>query len=102
MKLDYNLLQSTDDDAFTLLMTSNKLSTLPAQSEIASAPQSSKDGAMKRSEIRKRVLEAVESRARAKDGLGRIKGKVGVITGVGPEMGIGVSLVSSSALDGEV
>ncbi len=47
-------------------------------------------GAMPCLDIRKKVLEDVVARSQATDGLGRLKGKVGVITGVGPEMGIGV------------
>ena len=47
-------------------------------------------------EIRGKALQAVEERSRSTKGGGeRMKGKVGIITGVGPESGIGVSLSSS-------
>ncbi len=45
---------------------------------------------MSQLEIRGKVLDSVHHRAKGKEGSGRMKGKVGVITGAGPEMGIGV------------
>ena len=99
MKLDYKLLQSTDDGAFTLLTSFNRSSPSPAQPIASLSAQPSENEAAKRREVRKLVLEAVQSRAQAKDGSGRMKGKVGVITGVGPEKGIGVNCVLLLALD---
>ena len=42
-------------------------------------------------EIRKAALAKVRQSADEKCGKGRMKGKVGIITGAGPPMGIGVS-----------
>ena len=42
--------------------------------------------------IRGKALQAVEERSRSTSSGSRMKGKVGIITGVGPVSGIGVSL----------
>lgn len=41
---------------------------------------------------RGQVLDRITSGLKDKEGAGRLKGKVGIITGVGPPTGIGVSL----------
>lgn len=54
------------------------------------APPPSQDGAMSIREVRRKTLEGVQTRMQKREGSGRMQGKVGVITGVGPELGIGV------------
>ena len=54
-------------------------------------PQLSHDGALSRLEVRGKALEDVVKRSNERFGSGRVKGKVGIITGVGPALGIGVS-----------
>ena len=49
---------------------------------------------MNRLDVRKAALEGVQARASGKNGSERMKGKVGIITGVGPELGIGVGAIS--------
>ncbi|KAK8853187.1 hypothetical protein IAR55_003889 [Kwoniella newhampshirensis] len=50
--------------------------------------------------VRKEVLNGVISRAKGTDGDGRLTGKVGVITGVGPELGIGTAAARLFAREG--
>ncbi|WWD19604.1 hypothetical protein CI109_104066 [Kwoniella shandongensis] len=50
--------------------------------------------------VRKDVLNGVKTRAKATDGAGRLKGRVGVITGVGPELGIGTAAARLFAREG--
>ena len=47
-------------------------------------------------ELRKIALEAARKHASKNTGGNRMKGKVGIITGVGPPLGIGVSKVSDA------
>lgn len=48
-------------------------------------------------QLRGQVLDGVRARAQEiKQESGRLKGKVGIITGVGPEVGIGVSVFTGN------
>lgn len=95
MTVNDRLMQLKDGNAFSRLPESTshpspQCSKSTAQSAVNFGPQLGVDGTMPRLDIRKKALEDVVARSQAKDGLGRLQGKVGVITGVGPEMGIGV------------
>ncbi|WWD03513.1 hypothetical protein V865_001565 [Kwoniella europaea PYCC6329] len=57
-------------------------------------------GAAQFKEIRKEALEGVRRRAESTKGSGKLNGKVGVITGVGPESGIGTAAAKLFARDG--
>lgn len=47
--------------------------------------------------MRRQILDGVQARAQEiKQESGRLKGKVGIITGVGPEVGIGVSVFTGN------
>jgi len=50
-------------------------------------PVTAKDAAI----TRKAAMEGLQERVQSKAGGGKLKGKVGIITGVGPSTGIGVS-----------
>ncbi|OCF44615.1 2,4-dienoyl-CoA reductase [Kwoniella heveanensis CBS 569] len=51
-------------------------------------------------EVRKQVLNDVKRRAEVTKGSGRLEGKVGVITGVGPSVGIGTAAAKLFAREG--
>jgi hypothetical protein len=84
-KLVYPLRQSTDLDACEPVLqpegASFAFTTEPKASE-GDLRQTTRDA----------VIERVKSKAGNVEVEGRLKGKVGAITGVGPELGIGVSL----------
>jgi hypothetical protein len=86
MPKEYPTRQSTDYDAFEEPADTSQANSF--------APGLGPEGSISRAEIRSKALEAVHARAKSMEGGGRMKGKVGVITGVGPEMGIGVSVVN--------
>ena len=66
----------------------------PVENSVNFVAPLKKDAAMSRLDVRKAALESVQARASGKNGSGRMKGKVGIITGVGPELGIGVGACS--------
>nr|XP_019003295.1 2,4-dienoyl-CoA reductase [Kwoniella mangroviensis CBS 8507]OCF66756.1 2,4-dienoyl-CoA reductase [Kwoniella mangroviensis CBS 8507] len=90
MTLKYRLQQSTDLDAF------DDQSAAPGNAEgltigTARRGPAGSSGAAQFKEIRKEALEGVRRRAESTKGSGKLNGKVGVITGVGPESGIGTA-----------
>ncbi|WVR00191.1 hypothetical protein IAU59_007333 [Kwoniella sp. CBS 9459] len=74
----------------------------PKQPVISFAPSSasSSDAQTRIQEVRKRVLSDVRQRAEITKGSGKLKGKVGVITGVGPSVGIGTAAAKLFAREG--
>ena len=90
--ITYAIHQSTDEDAFDPLPPSATVSKsnqtahkTDNQSQSESAP------GMSVKETRKAALADVVRQSQSKEGTGKMKGKVGIITGVGPLTGIGVS-----------
>ncbi|WVF73005.1 hypothetical protein IAT40_007823 [Kwoniella sp. CBS 6097] len=67
---------------------------------LAPASASSPDAQNKIQEVRKRVLSDVKRRAESTEGSGKLEGKVGVITGVGPLVGIGTAAAKLFAREG--
>jgi len=101
--ITYAIRQSTDEDAFDPLLPSatasqHRLSAVKAnrQSGKGTEPQLSLQA------IRKAALADVVRQAESKEGTGKMKGKVGIMTGVGPLTGIGVrsSLSVTPVADG--
>lgn len=82
----YPIRQSTDDDAFDPIPPT-PIATVRVPALTIGQTTSAK-------EIRALALQDVHARAEATQGGGRMKGKVGIITGVGPSTGIGVSRFS--------
>ncbi|ODN94661.1 2,4-dienoyl-CoA reductase [Cryptococcus wingfieldii CBS 7118] len=100
--IEYPLAQSTDHDAFTPLpITPSSPCPPPAlaheQKKAALAAQSAEA-----IHLRAHVLDAVRSRADhiPEGGSGKLEGKVGAITGVGPESGIGTAAAKLFAREG--
>lgn len=83
--LRYPIRQSTDADAFIPITQ-----TLPPLTTVS--PLQPKDGVLSVQDTRKAAMEDLAARINSKKGTGRMKGKVGIITGVGPPIGIGVSM----------
>jgi hypothetical protein len=87
----YAIRQTTDEDAFDPLLPSatasqHQHSAVKADRQVGKGiePQLSLQA------IRKAALADVVRQAESKEGTGKMKGKVGIITGVGPLTGIGV------------
>ncbi|WVW86167.1 hypothetical protein I302_108208 [Kwoniella bestiolae CBS 10118] len=95
-KHTYRLQQSTDIDAF------DDTPSQPANTEglIVGTARGGPASSAQLREIRKNALQGVRSRAESTVGSGKLKGKVGVITGVGPESGIGTAAAKLFAREG--
>jgi hypothetical protein len=105
----YLLMQSTDLHAFSPLPTSTQHTTNDprvivligrsstrgpthdVRMKVVFGSQPKAGGAMTRQSIRDAVLDSVRARTTGTSGSGRLRGKVAVITGVGPDRAIGVS-----------
>ena len=100
MTIRYPHMQSTDEHAFDDLPPSPALpakkSSLMKQPSKISLPQSSNMAVTAKSaaQARKAAMEGLQERVESKAGGGKLKGKVGIITGVGPSTGIGVSQIN--------
>ncbi|WVQ67119.1 uncharacterized protein L199_005314 [Kwoniella botswanensis] len=97
MTSKYRLQQSTDFDAFDDQSSGNTEGLTIGT--VRGGPAGS-SGAAQLKEIRKEALEGVRRRAESTKGSGKLNGKVGVITGVGPESGIGTAAAKLFARDG--
>jgi hypothetical protein len=87
----YTLRQSTDVDAFTPLTVRELTQSKSTISNAAFGALSSSKSGLSTQEVRERSLANVKERMTGRVSGGRMRGKVGVITGVGPVAGIGVS-----------
>lgn len=113
----YRLAQSSDQGAFEELTSPRHLRTYsmvtsgPPRSVLADADTdadaeqrvgfgavSNHTSELSPIEIRGRALKDVETRSKVTSSGGRMKGKVGIITGVGPVAGIGVSSLQSTPI----
>jgi hypothetical protein len=88
----YALRQSTDEDAFLpitppVLKCSQSTKASPAFGAISQGPKSG----LSIQEVRDRGLGNVKERMVSRESGGRMRRKVGIVTGVGPIAGIGVS-----------
>ncbi|WWC64607.1 uncharacterized protein I303_107218 [Kwoniella dejecticola CBS 10117] len=92
----YKLQQSTDLDAFDDQVETPTNTEGLAIGTARGGPGSSAQF----KEIRRSALEGVKQRAESTKGGGRLRGKVGVITGVGPESGIGTAAAKIFAREG--
>lgn len=90
MTIRYPLRQSTDEDAFEPI-PSRPLFIRPVMKD-KTHHQKANSGVLDKKATRKAALEALAIRIEDKSGAGKLKGKVGIVTGVGPPNGIGVSL----------
>lgn len=104
MAVYYKLRQSTDEDAFdpypfalphpvasACLPRSTPLADASVSQNTAFTAGPAEDSVKIYMSTRKQVLDDVRADQKSKDRKVRLKGRVGIITGVGPEMGIGVS-----------
>jgi hypothetical protein len=82
-------MQSTDFHAFS---PTHAIALRPKQnSEVAFGAVSASKSGLTTQEVRDKSLAGVKDRQANRETGGRMKGKVGIITGVGPVAGIGVS-----------
>lgn len=86
MAIKYPTRYSTDEDAFDEIPDTPAIPPrLPSHEQ---NPKAVPDSVM---ETRRDALAAVRRKVEESSGAGKMKGKVGIITGVGPISGIGVS-----------
>ncbi|WWC91683.1 uncharacterized protein L201_006629 [Kwoniella dendrophila CBS 6074] len=101
MTYKYKLQQSTDVDAFTTVSQSAKSQPKSAQGGVAiGTARGGPSNSDQLKEIRKSALEGVKKRSEDTKSTNRVKGKVGIITGVGPETGIGTAAAKLFAREG--
>lgn len=86
MAIKYPTRYSTDEDAFDEIPDTPAIP--PRLPSYEQNPKAVPDNVM---ETRRDALAAVRRKVEESSGAGKMKGKVGIITGVGPISGIGVS-----------
>ncbi|WWC72001.1 uncharacterized protein I206_105960 [Kwoniella pini CBS 10737] len=98
--VNYRLQQSTDIDAFDDQLESSPESIANTEGLTIGTARGGPGSSAQFKEIRKSALEGVKTRSEITKGSEKLTGRVGIITGVGPESGIGTAAAKLFAREG--